>query len=33
MTDKPEKKPIEHIGAIIRGETRTKAMPQQAYDA
>jgi uncharacterized protein YndB with AHSA1/START domain len=33
MTDKPEDKPIEHIGRIIRAEIRTKASPQQAYDA
>jgi uncharacterized protein YndB with AHSA1/START domain len=33
MTDKPENKPIEHIGRIIRAEVRTKATPQQAYDA
>jgi uncharacterized protein YndB with AHSA1/START domain len=33
MTDKPENKPIEHIGRIIRAEIRTKATPQQAYDA
>jgi uncharacterized protein YndB with AHSA1/START domain len=33
MTDKPEKKTIEHIGKIIRAEIRTKATPQQAYDA
>jgi uncharacterized protein YndB with AHSA1/START domain len=32
MTNKPEK-PIEHIGRIIRAEIRTKATPQQAYDA
>jgi uncharacterized protein YndB with AHSA1/START domain len=33
MTDKPENKPIEHLGRIIRAEIRTKATPQQAYDA
>jgi uncharacterized protein YndB with AHSA1/START domain len=33
MTDKPVDKPIEHIGRIIRAEIRTKATPQQAYDA
>jgi uncharacterized protein YndB with AHSA1/START domain len=33
MTDKPENKAIEHIGRIIRGEIRTDATPQQAYDA
>lgn len=33
MTDKPDKKPIEHIGRIIRAEIRTDATPQQAYDA
>jgi uncharacterized protein YndB with AHSA1/START domain len=38
MTDKPEHKPIEnepieHKGRIIRAEIRTKATPQQAYDA
>ena len=33
MTDKPESKPIEHLGRIIRAEIRTKASPQQAYDA
>jgi uncharacterized protein YndB with AHSA1/START domain len=33
MTDKPENKPIEHIGRILRAEIRTKATPQQAYDA
>ncbi len=33
MTDKPENKPIEHIGRIIRAEIRTKATPQQAYEA
>ena len=33
MTDRPEGKPIEHIGRIIRAEIRTKATPQQAYDA
>jgi uncharacterized protein YndB with AHSA1/START domain len=33
MTDKPENKPIEHIGRIIRAEIRTNATPQQAYDA
>jgi uncharacterized protein YndB with AHSA1/START domain len=38
MTDKPENKPIEnkpieHKGRIIRAEIRTKATPQQAYDA
>ena len=33
MTSKPEDKPIEHIGRIIRAEIRTKATPQQAYDA
>jgi uncharacterized protein YndB with AHSA1/START domain len=33
MTDKPENKPIEHLGRILRAEIRTKATPQQAYDA
>ena len=33
MTEKPENKPIEHIGRILRAEIRTKATPQQAYDA
>ena len=33
MTDKPDTKPIEHIGRIIRAEIRTSATPQQAYDA
>jgi uncharacterized protein YndB with AHSA1/START domain len=33
MTDKPENKPIEHIGRMLRAEIRTKATPQQAYDA
>jgi uncharacterized protein YndB with AHSA1/START domain len=33
MTDKPENKPFEHVGRIIRAEIRTKATPQQAYDA
>ena len=33
MTDKPENKPIEHTGRILRTEIRTKATPQQAYDA
>jgi uncharacterized protein YndB with AHSA1/START domain len=33
MTDKPENKSIEHIGRTIRAEIRTKATPQQAYDA
>jgi uncharacterized protein YndB with AHSA1/START domain len=43
MNDKPEHKsigdkpigdkPIEHKGRIIRAEIRTKATPQQAYDA
>ncbi len=33
MTDKPENKPIEHVGRILRAEIRTKATPQQAYDA
>jgi hypothetical protein len=33
MIDRPEGKPIEHIGRIIRAEIRTKATPQQAYDA
>lgn len=43
MNDKPENKPIErkhvehklieHKGRIIRAEIRTKATPQQAYDA
>jgi len=33
MTDKPENKPIEHIRRIIRAEIRTKATPQEAYDA
>ena len=38
MTDKPaddpvEHKLIEHKGRIIRAEVRTKATPQQAYDA
>ncbi len=33
MTDKPENKPIEHIGRVIRAEIRTRATPQQAYDA
>jgi uncharacterized protein YndB with AHSA1/START domain len=43
MNDKPENKPIErkpvehklieHRGRIIRAEIRTKATPQQAYDA
>jgi uncharacterized protein YndB with AHSA1/START domain len=33
MTDKPENKPIEHLGRIIRAEIRTKATTQQAYDA
>jgi uncharacterized protein YndB with AHSA1/START domain len=33
MTDKPENKPIEHIGRMIRAEIHTKATPQQAYAA
>jgi uncharacterized protein YndB with AHSA1/START domain len=33
MTDKPDNKPIEHIGRVIRAEIRTNATPQQAYDA
>jgi uncharacterized protein YndB with AHSA1/START domain len=33
MTDKPKNEPIEHIGRVIRAEVRTKATPQQAYDA
>jgi hypothetical protein len=33
MTDRPEGKPIEHSGRIIRAEIRTKATPQEAYDA
>ena len=33
MTAKPENKPIEHAGRIIRAEIRTAATPQQAYDA
>ena len=33
MTDKPEKKPIEHTGRILRAEIRTTATPQQAYEA
>jgi uncharacterized protein YndB with AHSA1/START domain len=33
MTDKPADKPIEHTGKVIRAEIRTKATPQQAYDA
>jgi uncharacterized protein YndB with AHSA1/START domain len=33
MTVKPENKPIEHIGRVIRAEIRSKATPQQAYDA
>jgi uncharacterized protein YndB with AHSA1/START domain len=33
MTDKPEDKPIEQTGRILRAEIRTKATPQQAYDA
>ena len=33
MTDKPEKNPIEHLGRIMRAEIRSKATPQQAYDA
>lgn len=33
MTDKPENKPIEHIGRVIRAEIRTKATPQRAYGA
>jgi hypothetical protein len=33
MTGKPQDKPIEHIGPIPRAETRTKAPPQQAYEA
>jgi hypothetical protein len=32
MTDRPEGKPIEHIGRIIRAEIRTKATPQEAYE-
>jgi uncharacterized protein YndB with AHSA1/START domain len=33
VIDRPEGQPIEHIGRIIRAEIRTKAAPQQAYDA
>lgn len=33
MTEKPEYKPSEHIGRVIRAEIRTSATPQQAYDA
>jgi uncharacterized protein YndB with AHSA1/START domain len=33
MTDKPENKPIGHMGRIIRAEIHTKATPQQAYEA
>ena len=33
MTDKPEDKPIEQTGRILRAEIRTKATPQQAYEA
>jgi uncharacterized protein YndB with AHSA1/START domain len=33
MTDKPDNKPIEHTGRTVRAEIRTKATPQQAYDA
>jgi uncharacterized protein YndB with AHSA1/START domain len=33
MTDKSADKPIEHTGKVIRAEIRTKATPQQAYDA
>jgi uncharacterized protein YndB with AHSA1/START domain len=33
MTDRPEDKPIQHHGRIIRAEIRTKATPQQAYEA
>ena len=33
MTDNPENEPIEHKGRIIRAEIRTKATPQEAYDA
>jgi uncharacterized protein YndB with AHSA1/START domain len=33
VTDRPEGQPVEHIGRIIRAEIRTKATPQQAYDA
>jgi uncharacterized protein YndB with AHSA1/START domain len=33
MTGRPEGKAIEHLGRIIRAEIRTKATPQQVYDA
>jgi hypothetical protein len=33
LTDKPENKPIERLGRIIRIEIRTRAKPEQAYDA
>jgi hypothetical protein len=33
MTGRPEGQAIEHLGRIIRAEIRTKATPQQAYDA
>lgn len=33
MTNNPSDKPIEHIGRIIRAEIRTKATPEQAYEA
>ena len=33
MTDKPQHVPIEHKGRVISAETRTKATPEQAYEA
>jgi activator of Hsp90 ATPase-like protein len=33
MTGRPEGQAIEQLGRIIRAEIRTKATPQQAYDA
>jgi uncharacterized protein YndB with AHSA1/START domain len=33
MTDKPEEKPLERKGRILRAEIRTKATPEQVYDA
>lgn len=33
MNSKPEEKPIEHGGRIIRAEMRTSASPEQVYEA
>lgn len=33
MSSRPDNNPIEHSGRIIRAETRTKATPEQAYEA